>query len=150
MDVDSYLPYEGKVVLKNKGCREVFVRMPLWVEKKSVGCHIAGKVVRPEWIDRHLCLDHLKAGDVVTIEFPVEETVERWTVDSPVDRWFGVANWQGKTTYTCRFRGNTLVEISPPLFSGVPLYQRRPEKYRRPKASMKRVTRFKTPLVLKW
>ena len=38
VDIDSYLPYEGKVVLRNKTAREAFVRMPLWVDRKAVRC----------------------------------------------------------------------------------------------------------------
>ena len=35
IDILSYLPYEGKVVLKNKSAEEIFIRMPDWVNKKK-------------------------------------------------------------------------------------------------------------------
>ena len=34
LDVDSYLPYEGKVVLRNKTARKAHVRIPSWVDKR--------------------------------------------------------------------------------------------------------------------
>ena len=47
LDVESYLPYEGKVVLRNKTAREVWVRLPLWVEKSSVKTSLADRPVKP-------------------------------------------------------------------------------------------------------
>ena len=38
LDVDSYLPYEGKVVLRNKSAQDAFVRIPFYVEEKTVSC----------------------------------------------------------------------------------------------------------------
>ena len=54
MDIDSYLPYEGKVVLKNKNAREVFVRIPLWVDKKAVSCRIGNHTVPAKWFGNYL------------------------------------------------------------------------------------------------
>ena len=34
VDVDSYLPYEGKVIIRNKAARRVAVRVPSWVDKR--------------------------------------------------------------------------------------------------------------------
>lgn len=36
MDIDSHLPYEGKVVLRNKAAQEAFVRIPLWADEEAV------------------------------------------------------------------------------------------------------------------
>ncbi len=133
MDVDSYLPYQGKVVLRNKSARQAFVRIPLGVDKKTVDCRLGATAVRSEWLDRYLRFEQLTPGDALTIEFPVPETTEAWTTDSRV--------------HTCRFRGNTVVEISPPLS---PFYTGRAEKYQASQAPMRNVTRFVTPTVLKW
>ena len=154
MDVDSYLPYEGKVVLRNKTAREVLVRIPLWIDKKAVGCRLGSKTKSPEWIGNYLRIQGLKAGDVVTIEFPVAERTERWTTDETIVAF--LPGWPGKVTRNFRFRGNTLVEITPPVPTWPLnkgnwwLYQDRARKYRASKASMIEVTRFTTPLSLRW
>jgi hypothetical protein len=32
LDVESYLPYEGRVILRNKQARRIFIRIPGWVD----------------------------------------------------------------------------------------------------------------------
>ena len=144
MDIDSYLPYEGKVVLKNKTAREAFVRIPLWVDRKAVRGTVDGQDVPNVWFGNYLRFTGLTPKDTVTISFPVAEWTEKWTV--PNLGWPGPA----QQVHACRFRGNTLVEITPPLMAGSPLYQRRPEKYQARQAPVKKVTRFVSTLVLKW
>jgi hypothetical protein len=134
MDIDSYLPYEGKVVIKNKKANEAFVRIPLWVDKNAVRCKVGDREAAKVWFDQYLRFQELKPGDILTIEFPVVETTEEWTL--------------GNQIHTCLFKGNTLVEITPPL--GSTLYQNRPEKYKTTKAPMKKVTRYVTPQTLRW
>lgn len=154
VDIDSFIPYEGKVVLRNKVAREAFVRIPLWVDKKTVGCEMGGKRVSPEWFGRYLRIEHLKAGDMVTIEFPMEERTElRATEETLLD---GLPGWPGNVTRTFVFKGNTLTKISPPI-SSWPLnqedwylYQGRAQKYRADHAPMIEVKRFVTPLHLEW
>ena len=93
-----------------------------------------------------LRIEDLKAGDVVTIEFAVAERTEHWKCGPE---------------YSLRFKGNTLVQIDPPLETGpletAPpignrrwLYELRPERYRSTKAPLKKLTRFVSPLALKW
>ena len=36
LDIDSYLPYEGKVVIKNKTAKKLVVRIPRWVDRRSL------------------------------------------------------------------------------------------------------------------
>ena len=35
LDVDSYLPYEGKMVIRNKTCERVSIRIPSWVDRSN-------------------------------------------------------------------------------------------------------------------
>ena len=154
VDIDSYLPYEGKVVIRNKEAQEVFVRIPLWVDRQAVRCQIGGRQVRPRWFESRIRFDQLKQGDVLTIEFPVGERTEEWTspLPSPGDelsRKF-LLRMPGGVKHSMRFRGNTLVEIEPPLAPNTPMYRQRPEMYRAAKAPMKEVKRYVSPLVLTW
>ncbi|MDD5707291.1 MAG: hypothetical protein PHR35_15315 [Kiritimatiellae bacterium] len=148
MDVDSYLPYEGKVVLKNKTAREAIVRIPLYVDLKTVTCGIGEQKARMEWLGRYLRIVDLKPGDTVTIEFPIEERTEFHAVSSSVHKLD--PHYPQDVTYTCKFKGNTLIEISPDFLPTSPFYRERPAQYRAAKAPVKKVERFVTPAVLKW
>ena len=151
MDIDSYIPFEGKVMLRNKAAREAFVRMPLYVDKKTVNVHLQGRAVGKEWLGRYLWLRHLRAGDVATVEFPMEEKTEQWSTP-PKDR-NTLFLLSSNTTFTFRLKGNTLVEVTPPLMPEVPggwLFESRKTIYGRKAAGSKRVTRFVTPTVLQW
>jgi hypothetical protein len=155
IDVDSYLPYEGKVVLKNKGAKTVYVRIPMWVNRTKVSCKVNEKPVPLNWFGNYLYMENLKPKDVLTIEFPMEERIEQWSVAKAYNP--NVANpgshvlWVGEgRTFTCRFRGNTLVEITPDLSPGSWVYKDRPAKYSIKKAPMRKVLRYVSPAVLKW
>ena len=85
---------------------------------------------------RHGRLDIIYNNAGIDIAKPIVETTEEWTL--------------GDQVHTCRFKGNTLIEISPPLQKGSPLYRHRAEKYKATKAPMKKVTRYVTPQTLQW
>jgi hypothetical protein len=121
------------VVLKNKEAREALVRIPLWVDKNAVRCRIGQREVKNVWFGQYVRVANLEAKDVVTIRFPMVARTEKWTLDGVVR--------------TCRFKGNTLIDISPPLDPA--LYGRRHE-FLKDKAPLRKVTRYVTPLVLKW
>ena len=46
LDMDSYLPYKGKVVIRNKAAKTLFVRIPRWVDKAKVQVEVNGKRAR--------------------------------------------------------------------------------------------------------
>tara|TARA_B100000809_G_scaffold255608_1_gene294391 strand:- start:298 stop:1053 length:756 start_codon:yes stop_codon:yes gene_type:complete len=101
VDIDSHLPYEGKIVLRNKTAERMSVRMPLWVDRKALRCEVNGQKVPLRWLGRQLQIEALRPKDTITITFPMVETTEKHT-----ERTYN-------TTYTCRFKGNTLIDISP-------------------------------------
>jgi len=138
LDIDSHLPYEGRVVIKNKTAKRLSVRIPRWVDKKSVNCLINGTRAECFWVGNYLALQEiLNENDAVTIEFPMIEEVVEYTM--PFDK-----------KYTCTFRGNTLVDISPRDTNptAYPIYLR--EHYRQTKAPMKKKTRFVADRIIKW
>ena len=136
LDVDSYLPYQGKVVIRNKAAGGLHLRIPMWANKEEVVCRVGEVEVQPIWLGNYLVIDSLKKGDVITCEFPVEETTEQFKIRDQ--------------RFTCQFRGNTLVDISPrPETKGYPLYTRR-EKYRSVEAPMKTVRRYVSPTIINW
>ncbi len=101
LDVASYLPYEGKVVLNNKTSRRVYVRVPRWANKKAVRGFVNQAELTAAWFGDYLVVERLQKGDRVTITFPMVETVEKYK------------ELTSGLEYTCRFRGNTVVDISP-------------------------------------
>jgi hypothetical protein len=125
LDVDSYLPYEGKVVIKNKTAEKLYVRIPEWAVRGQVACDVNGARRETVWSGNYVEVGELKNGDRVTIEFPI---VER--------SLFKVI---GDVPYRLTLKGNTVVDIDPPG-TIYPLYQR--DGYKRNKAPLKKTTRF--------
>jgi len=79
LDIDSYLPYEGKVKIRNKTAKEAYIRIPLWADKNSVHVTLSGnELSNNTWFDQYLHVMGLKPQDILTIEFPMEERVEKW------------------------------------------------------------------------
>ena len=85
----------------------------------------------------------------MTIRFPMEERIEKWTSPAP---WYGIPKFPVKedVVFTFKFKGNTLVEVSPPLWDNGWMYADRAAKYKAAKAPMKEVIRYVTPERLKW
>ena len=133
MDVDSYLPYEGKVILKNKTAENAAVRIPLWVDREAVKCQLGAAEVQPIWVNNFVAFTELDPQDQITITFPMVERRAK----------FKIATGE----YTVDFRGNTAIHVEP---RGVarPLYQR--EHYRRSQAPMKTKTRYVHPEIIDW
>jgi hypothetical protein len=119
--MDSCLPYQGKVVIRNKAAKQLLVRIPLWVDRDKVTALVNQKKRPTVWIDRCLFVDGLQAGDTVQIEFPMVETKETYTLKwRPEDRWLEVGNpgytWKPHDPperYTLFLKGNTVVDVSP-------------------------------------
>ena len=153
LDVDSYLPYEGKVVLKNKTAREMCVRVPKWADKRAVRCRVNQREIARHWAGNYLLIADLAPRDQVVVEFPVVETVEKYT------------DLTYQQTYTCTFRGNTLMHISPraerpcyrqtalgedgsrfQIYKGYPLYLR--DALKGDRAPMKKMERYVAPTLI--
>lgn len=115
LDVSSYLPYEGKVVLDiHEELPELYIRIPEWTPYGGVlvdyggGRRVEGKAL--SWI--HTCfmkVGHVVPGEVVTVTFPVRE---RKTHEK-------VLNLE----YDVTWRGYDVVHIDPPG-TVYPLFER--------------------------
>jgi hypothetical protein len=136
LDVDSYLPYEGKVLVHSKTSQRLAVHMPRWVEPADPVVKLDGQSVKTSWVGRYLVVEDLKAGSEVEIEFPVYEQTVAYTLD---DR-----------TYQCRFRGNDLIEISHhlPAAGAYPMYVDRAITGEH--APMRTVSRYVAEKTLPW
>jgi len=156
LDIDSYLPYEGKVVVRNKACHALSIRIPRWVDKTKVKCWGNESAASFFWTGNYLILTNLEGREVVTIEFPMVETTETYYL---MTREVGPKWWEEKEKlpqYVLHLKGNTCIQIdfpngekfgmrSPKLY---PVYQR--EHYREDKAPMKKVLRYVAPRLVDW
>jgi hypothetical protein len=139
LDVDSYLPYEGRVVIHNRKMRRVSVRIPWWVNRRQLRLRVEGPAGKPaekrppEFTGNYLRADDLKPGQRVVLEFPVPTCTQKYTAAPGTPQ---------ETLYTFKFRGSTVVEVSPHSSdpTSYPFYLR--DHMKAAKAPMKRVKRF--------
>jgi hypothetical protein len=133
--VDSYLPYEGKVVLSNKKARRVGVRIPSWVNRREVVCGVGNRRTTPIWAGPWLLFEGLKGGEKLVVRFPMREWTERFVLDGQ--------------EYRAEFKGNTVIAISPRQGGvGYPIYER--GHYRRDVAPLRRGRRYVPKAILRW
>jgi hypothetical protein len=124
-DVDSHIPYQGRVDVKIKKAVELSVRIPEWVSPDQARCQINRQETRVSWEGRYAKIGRVIPGDVVTMDFPIFERTNKV--------------WIEKRLHTLVRKGNEVVSIDPP---GVrcPLYQR--QHYRPNETRMRKVSRF--------
>jgi hypothetical protein len=117
VDVDSYLPYEGKVVVRNKAARRIAVRVPSWVDKRALRFDAGKLPTEPYWVGRHLMFESPAAGTALSLTFPVPVQTSTYTINT---------RSREEQQYRCEFRGSTLVDIVPrdEAATSYPLYQR--------------------------
>jgi DUF1680 family protein len=132
-DVESHLPYEGKVVLRMKKDMNVQLRIPSWTDTDRVRCQVNGEAREAQWKGRYISISSIKAGDVVTVQFPmVEKTIWRQIRE---------------TDYTITFRGFTVVDLAPKA-DVTPIFQR--AHLRKDRAPMRKVTRHISERNIQW
>jgi hypothetical protein len=128
MDIDSYLPYEGKVVLHNKTAHTAMVRIPAWVEKDSVRVYVEDREIDPPVSGNRLVIAGLEPSDTIRLEFPLSRRTSEYTIHGD--------------PYTVEFKGSTALNITPDenpenYYSYYPR-----EAYQEDKAPMRTVQRF--------
>jgi len=134
-DVHSYIPYEGRADIKiKKSLGQVSVRMPEWVKGtgQTVECTVNDKDRSFKWVGRYINLGPVKAGDRITVVFPIYE----WTTRRKV----------GSGDYTYTVRGNTVISVEPPG-ENCPIYER---EYYRDGVRWRHVKRFVSSEHIEW
>lgn len=111
LDVDSYLPAEGKVVLQIKEAPKVAVRMPAWCDLAQVTVMVDGQPRRVQVEGRLVRIGWLQPGNQVTLTFPVPERVLHRVI--------------GDIPYKLLLRGSNVVAIDP-KGTAYPLYEQQP------------------------
>ena len=166
LDIDSHLPYEGKVVIHNKTAQMISIRMPCWADRAKITCAIDGAPGKFSWVGNYLTLAGLTGGESITVEFPMVETTETyylvpWELEQP---WFiQMGEYETMAEYILHFKGNTCIkadftnrdhfligysDLRQDELNTYPLYQR--EHYRKNRAPTKTVTRYVAPTEVSW
>ena len=108
LDVDSYLPVDGKIVLHVKDAPKVAIRMPKWCDPGSVAATVGGRPRQTLVDGRRVRLGYLRKGDRVELRFPVPEQKLHRVI--------------GEIPYKLTLRGSNVVDIDPPG-TAYPLFQ---------------------------
>ncbi|MBI2194769.1 MAG: glycoside hydrolase family 127 protein [Planctomycetes bacterium] len=124
-DVDSYIPFEGRVDIRVKHASDLSIRIPEWVSPAETRCKVNGGDRSLSWQGRYAEVGAVQSGDLATLTFPISERVSRVSIE--------------KRRYTLVRKGNDVVSIQP---GGrhCPLYQR--QHYRANEPQYSKVTRF--------
>ena len=72
LDLLSYLPFEGKVIIRNKTARCISVRIPPWAPRGALRCAVNGQPTAPEWNGRYAQFRDLQGSEELTLEFPLK------------------------------------------------------------------------------
>lgn len=152
LDVESYLPYDGKVVIRNKTAMSAAVRIPGYVDTGTVNATVNGRTRAAVWIGRYVVFDALQPDDTVAVAFPLETTTESYTLKWKQDEFWKECTDPGPdwkpldppAQYTFTMRGNTVLDVAPrDSGKGLPLYQR--DGLKAPAAPTVTVQRYVAP-----
>lgn len=108
-DVVSCLPHRGEVDVVVKRARRVLVRTPGWVSRPEVKAYRNKKQIATAWDGTYVEFPDTQEGDLLTITYPLRVTEVHETI-------------QG-THYVEKWRGNTIVGITPPG-KWIPMFER--------------------------
>ena len=97
--VVSCLPHRGELDVMVKNSHRVLVRVPEWSARDGVKAFVDKQPVTVAWKQHYVAFDSVRSGQQLTVVYPLRIA----QVTEPIE---GVL-------YTERWRGNTIVDISP-------------------------------------
>ena len=132
-DVESYIPYQGRVDVKVKQPVDLAVRIPEWVAPGETRCRVNGRDRNLGWDGRYAQVGSVLPQDLVSLSFPIFERTNKIRVE--------------KQRFTIVRKGNDVVSIDPPGRYN-PLYQR--QHYRDDEPRWRRFNRFVSTERIDW
>ena len=138
-DINSYLPYAGKVEVMVKESKEVSIRVPEWTNWNQVSCTVDGENRDFGWSNGYVTLGRVRKGQKVLVEFPMRfrkiPTTLKWTGS------FVPGGGERTESKDCQveLKGNTIINITPDVEL---LIAKRHERYGSGKTPQRTVTRF--------
>lgn len=140
-DIDSHIPYQGRIDINIKQSLKLSVRIPGWVDKTEVQVTVDEDPVRIDYDRRVARIGHVNKGQTVKITFPIK------VVKKPVRVRYYEEGFNIQQAYVLTLKGNTVVDIKPEgQFN--PLYQR--DYYLSDKTRYKKVERFICDVDIPW
>ncbi len=133
VEIDSYLPYMGRVEFRVKEPIKLAVRLPEWVNPGEARCEVGGSVRELTYEGRYAQVGQRERGETVVVSFPISERTERRNIEG--------------SDYTFVLRGNDVVSVDP-AGKYLPLYQR--TYYRSGRPLYAKVTRFVSSQEFPW
>ena len=132
-DVESYIPYQGRVDVKVKQPVDLALRIPEWVAPGDTRCRVNDRERSLGWDGRYAQVGSVLPQDLVTLSFPIFERTNKIRVE--------------KQPFTIVRKGNDVVSIDPPGRYN-PLYQR--QHYRDDEPRWRRFNRFVSNERIDW
>ena len=80
LDVWSWLPHEGKLVVQNKGTTRITVRLPGWTSRQAVTCMVNGQPVQPEWIGSRAVFAGLRGNEEISLTAPMTTEKTKYSI----------------------------------------------------------------------
>lgn len=124
-EINSCIPYEGRIDVIIKVPLDLQIRIPEWTKTEEIKCTVNGHERGLTFQGRYAQIGPVDAGQMATITFPINE--------------HGIDTTIGDLPYSLIVKGNDVVEIQPPGQRS-PFYQR--AKYRENKARWVNRERF--------
>ena len=107
MDIVSYLPYEGRVDIKNKTSSVISVRIPGWVKLSDVHAKVNDNPVNSQNFGRYIVFSGLSGNEEIIIEFPQHAITQTLKIPSLNGR-----QWRGGPEVTANFVGSTCTGLA--------------------------------------
>jgi len=105
VDVWSWLPHEGKLIVRNKGMKSILVRKPGWVRRAMLRCRINGRDVQPAWAGNRVLFTGLRGNEWLQFDVPLATDKATYSLVPLNDRQ------TVRRRYECEFRGNTAINV---------------------------------------
>ncbi len=125
--VRSYPPEQGRVEITLRKQSNVYYRLPVWTDPRSVRVSVNGRSIAPSWdaqIPGYLSVPNLKKDELVSIDYSVSTRITKEKIGGSNlsdARGYDFCNPKDKIEYTVTWVGNDVVDIQPqgnflPLF----------------------------------
>lgn len=132
-DVDSHIPYTGRVDINIKQPVDLSIRLPEWAKPEETQCGVNGEKRELSFAGRYAQVGNVQPRDSVALTFPLAKRADCIHVE--------------KRTYRVLLRGNTCVAVDPPG-ANCPLFQR--EHLRQDETRWRTTTRFVAEQTVDW
>jgi hypothetical protein len=104
MDLISYLPYDGKVLIKNKSGKNINVRIPGWVSMGDMRVKVNGNFIVPDYAGRYVRLSGLDGNEQIEITFPQPRRSLKITIP-----YYNMRPWWCRASVTVNLLGSTVI-----------------------------------------